>query len=84
MNPEVIFFDEPFAGLFTEMRKVVVSVMKELRAQGKTQILVEHNMELIRELSDYVFVLDSGELLAEGIPSEALSRREVIEAYLGE
>lgn len=84
MNPEIIFFDEPFAGLFPEMLKVVVSVMKELRAQGKTQILVEHNMELIRELSDYVVVLDSGELLAEGVPSEALARREVIETYLGE
>lgn len=84
MNPEIIFFDEPFAGLFPEMRKVVVSVMKELRTQGKTQILVEHNMELIRELSDRCVVLDSGELLAEGEPSEVLSKKEVIEAYLGE
>ncbi|MEK7170016.1 MAG: ABC transporter ATP-binding protein [Patescibacteria group bacterium] len=84
MNPDIIFFDEPFAGLFPEMLKVVVSVMKELRAQEKTQILVEHNMELIRELSDHIFVLDSGELLAEGKPQDVLSRREVIEAYLGE
>lgn len=84
MNPDIIFFDEPFAGLFPEMLKVVVSVMKELRAAGRTQILVEHNMELIRELSDYVYVLDSGELLAEGEPSEVLSRRDVVEAYLGE
>ena len=84
MNPKVIFFDEPFAGLFPEMLKVVVSVMKELRTQGKTQILVEHNMELIRQLSDHIFVLDSGELLAEGKPSEVLSKKEVIEAYLGE
>ncbi|KKU77045.1 MAG: Amino acid/amide ABC transporter ATP-binding protein 1, HAAT family [Parcubacteria group bacterium GW2011_GWA2_47_64] len=84
MNPEVIFFDEPFAGLFPEMRKVVVSVMQELKRQGKTQILVEHNMELIRELSDRCVVLDSGELLAEGEPSHVLAKREVIEAYLGE
>ena len=84
MNPDVIFFDEPFAGLFPEMLKVVVSVMKELRAAGKTQILVDHNRELIRELSDHIFVLDSGELLAEGVPSEVLAKREVIEAYLGE
>ncbi len=84
MNPEIIFFDEPFAGLFPEMLKVVVSVMKELKQQGKTQILVEHNMELIRELSDHLIVLDSGELLAEGVPSEVLAKREVIEAYLGE
>ncbi|MSU56047.1 MAG: ABC transporter ATP-binding protein, partial [Candidatus Taylorbacteria bacterium] len=84
MNPDIIFFDEPFAGLFPEMLKVVVSVMKELRQQEKTQILVEHNMELIRELSDHLIVLDSGELLAEGKPAEVLAKREVIEAYLGE
>ncbi len=84
MNPDIIFFDEPFAGLFPEMLKVVVSVMQELKQQGKTQILVEHNMELIRELSDYLIVLDSGELLAEGKPAEVLSKKEVIEAYLGE
>ena len=84
MNPDVIFFDEPFAGLFPEMLKLVVSVMKELRTEGKTQILVEHNMELIRELSDHVIVLDAGGLLAEGVPSEVLGKREVIEAYLGE
>ena len=58
--------------------------MQELRSAGKTQILVEHNMELIRELADHIFVLDSGELLAEGKPSEVLSKRDVIEAYLGE
>lgn len=84
MDPDIIFFDEPFAGLFPEMLKVVVGVMQELKQQGKTQILVEHNMELIRELSDHLFVMDSGELLAEGVPGEVLARREVIEAYLGE
>lgn len=80
----VIFFDEPFAGLFPEMVKTVVAVMKELRTQGKTVILVEHNMDLIRELSDYLYVLDSGELLAEGKPAEVLARKDVVEAYLGE
>jgi len=80
----VIFFDEPFAGLFPEMVKTVVTVMKELRDQGKAVILVEHNMDLIRELSDHIYVLDSGELLAEGNPAEVLARKDVIEAYLGE
>lgn len=83
-DSEVVFFDEPFAGLFPEMIKTVVSVMRELREKGKTLILVEHNMDLIRELSDYVFVLDSGKLLAEGKPLEVLARKDVIEAYLGE
>ncbi len=80
----VIFFDEPFAGLFPEMIKIVVSVMKELRDQGKAVILVEHNMELIRELSDHLYVLDAGQLLAEGKPDEVLARKDVVEAYLGE
>jgi branched-chain amino acid transport system ATP-binding protein len=83
-SAEIFFFDEPFAGLFPEMVKVVVSVIKDLREKGKTVILVEHNMDLIRELSDHLFVLDAGKLLAEGLPSEVLSRRDVIEAYLGE
>lgn len=81
---EILFFDEPFAGLFPEMVKVVVSVLKELRAHGKAVILVEHNMDLIRELSDHIYVLDSGELLAQGKPEEVLARKDVIEAYLGE
>lgn len=84
MNAEIYFFDEPFAGLFPEMIKIVTSVLKDLRAKGKTVILVEHNMELIRELSDHCIVMDSGRLLAQGKPHEVLSQIDVIEAYLGE
>ncbi|MCX6715690.1 MAG: hypothetical protein NT077_01580, partial [Candidatus Taylorbacteria bacterium] len=81
---EVIFFDEPYAGLFPEMLKIVEIVMRELRDQGKAIVLVEHNMDLIRSLSDYLYVLDAGQLLAEGKPDEVLSHKDVIEAYLGE
>jgi branched-chain amino acid transport system ATP-binding protein len=84
VNAEIILLDEPFAGLFPEMIKIVVGLLQELKQQGKTIILIEHNMELIRSLSDQVFVMDSGKLLAHGTPDEALSRPEVIEAYLGE
>jgi branched-chain amino acid transport system ATP-binding protein len=83
-DAKIFFFDEPFAGLFPEMIKIVVSVLKELRERGYTLILIEHNMELIRELSDHVIVLDSGELLAEGKPEQVLSEKKVLEAYLGE
>ena len=78
-----IFFDEPFAGLFPEMIHTVSSILKELRATGKTIVLIEHNMDLIRALSDHVIVLDSGKLLAEGAPDHVLSQPNVIEAYLG-
>jgi ABC-type branched-subunit amino acid transport system ATPase component len=84
MDTDIILLDEPFAGLFREMVKKVKGIVQKLRDEGKTIIFIEHNMELIRELSDYTFVMESGELLAEGAPKEVLAKGEVIEAYLGE
>ena len=84
MDVNVILFDEPYAGLFPEMVKQVSGILKELRDEGKAVVLVEHNMDIIRDLCDYLVVLDSGEVLAEGDPEEVLSRRNVVEAYLGE
>ena len=84
MDADIVLLDEPFAGLFKEMVKTVVGVIRAMRAAGKTVILVEHNMDLIRQLSDRLIVMDSGTLLAEGMPEEVLARRDVIEAYLGE
>lgn len=83
-NSEIFFFDEPFAGLFPEMRKIVIQVIKDLKGEGKTVVLVEHNIDIIRELCDNLIVLDSGQLLAIGAPIEVLSKREVMDAYLGE
>ncbi len=84
MDAEIILLDEPFAGLFKEMIRIIVSIIQELKATGKTVLLIEHNMDLIRELSDHLVVMDAGTLLAEGAPDEVLARRDVIEAYLGE
>lgn len=84
VNAEIYLYDEPFAGLFPEMVKTVTSIIQELKQKGKTIILIEHNMSIIRELSDQVIVMDSGKLLAEGDPETVLSRKDVIEAYLGD
>jgi ABC-type branched-subunit amino acid transport system ATPase component len=84
MDADVILFDEPYAGLFPEMIKQVSDIVKNLRDEGKAVVLVEHNMEIIRNLSDVVVVMDAGEILTYGEPEKVLGCRDVIEAYLGE
>ena len=83
MKADIYFFDEPFAGLFPEMVKLVTDILQELRAQGAAVILVEHDMALVRTLADYCYVLDSGKVIAEGTPEHVLKQANVIEAYLG-
>lgn len=84
MKAEVYLFDEPFAGLFPKMRRIVSSIIQELKQENKTIVLIEHDIGLIRELCDHIFVMDEGRLLAEGKPESVLEKREVIEVYLGE
>ena len=84
MEVKVYLFDEPFAGLFPQMLERVKDLMKEMRDQDHTIVFIEHNMDIVRELSDHIFVLDSGALLAEGEVEDVLNRPEVIEAYLGD
>ena len=83
MDVSIYLFDEPFAGLFPQMLERVKDILKDMREQGNTIIFVSHNMDIVRELSDHLFVLDSGTLLAVGEVDEVLSRPNVIDAYLG-
>ena len=83
MDVSIYLFDEPFAGLFPHMLERVKSILKEMREQGNTVVFVSHNMDIVRELSDHLFVLDSGTLLAAGEVEEVLARADVIDAYLG-
>ena len=83
MDVQTYLFDEPFAGLFPQMLERVKDIMKRMRADGYTIVFVSHNMEIVRELSDRIIVLDSGTLLAAGDVEPVLGSEEVIEAYLG-
>ena len=83
LDVNIYLFDEPFAGLFPQMLERVKTILKDMREQGNTIVFVSHNMDIVRELSDHLFVLDSGALLAVGEVDEVLSRSEVIDAYLG-
>lgn len=84
MDVQTYLFDEPFAGLFPQMLEQVKAILKQMREDGYTIVFVSHNMDIVRELSDRIIVLDSGTLLAAGDVEEVLSSEEVIEAYLGE
>ena len=83
LDVKIYLFDEPFAGLFPRMLERVKAILKEMRQQKRTIIFVSHNMDIVRELSDHIFVLDSGSLLAAGEVDEVLGRSTVIDAYLG-
>lgn len=83
MNAAIMLLDEPFSGLSPRMIKSVKTLLVRLRDEGKTILLIEHNMEIIRELCDRVIVLDSGAVLAEGEPDKVLAMPDVIAAYLG-
>ena len=83
LDVHTYLFDEPFAGLFPRMLERVLSILKQMREDGYKIIFVSHNMDIVREMSDHLIVLDSGRLLGEGEPGEVLGRQEVIEAYLG-
>ena len=65
------------------MLERVKTIIRRIRDDGRAIIFISHNMDIVRELSDRIFVLDSGELLATGEVEDVLNRPEVIEAYLG-
>jgi ABC-type branched-subunit amino acid transport system ATPase component len=83
MDVKVFLFDEPFAGLFPKMLDEVKQLLIALKEKGCTVIFVSHNMDIVRELSDHIIVMDAGSVLAEGDVEEVLNLPEVISAYLG-
>ncbi len=83
LDVNTYMFDEPFAGLFPQMIERVKAIVNRMRDEGKTLIFISHNMDIVREVPDYLIVLDSGTLLAEGEVEAVLSSPEVIDAYLG-
>ena len=83
LDVDTYLFDEPFAGLFPQMLEQVKEIMKGMRDEGRTIVFISHIMDIVREMSDHIIVLDSGKLLTAGEVEGVLNREEVIEAYLG-
>jgi branched-chain amino acid transport system ATP-binding protein len=82
-GPRLLLLDEVMAGLRPSESDAIVSVVRELHADGMTILLIEHVMRVVMALAGRVIVLHHGELLAEGTPAEIGANQKVIDSYLG-
>ena len=82
-RPLLLLADEPCAGLNETETREVTDAIAEIRRQGMTVLLVEHDIRAVRRISDRVIVLEAGRKIAEGTAEDVFSRQDVIDAYLG-
>jgi branched-chain amino acid transport system ATP-binding protein len=83
MQPKIIFLDEPMSGLDDVMKEVVSELILNMYHRGMTIVLIEHDMQVVMELSHSIVVLDYGRKIAEGTPAEICQDERVVAAYLG-
>ncbi len=83
VEPSVVMLDEPMAGVNPALTQSLLGHVKELRDQGMTVLFVEHDMDVVADISDWVVVMAQGSIIAEGPPSVIMRNRDVIDAYLG-
>jgi ABC-type branched-subunit amino acid transport system ATPase component len=83
IDPDLVLLDEPAAGINRSLLNDLLNAIRDLRAGGKTVLIVEHDMKVVMDLSEKIFVLDHGEKLTEGTPETVLKDERVLEAYFG-
>lgn len=81
---EILMLDEPVAGVNPKLRTEIKKILKELQKKGETILVIEHDMNFVMGLANYVYVLDHGSVIAHGSPRKIQKDKKVLEAYLGE
>ena len=82
-DPELVMLDEPMAGVNPALKQSLLGHVKSLRDEGRTVLFVEHDMDMVRDISDWVIVMAQGKIVAEGPPEDVMGDQRVIDAYLG-
>jgi branched-chain amino acid transport system ATP-binding protein len=82
-EPQLLMLDEPMAGVNPALAQTIISHVQQLRDEGLTVVFVEHDMDVVRTISDWVVVMSEGEIIAEGRHGSIVTNENVINAYLG-
>jgi neutral amino acid transport system ATP-binding protein len=83
VQPEMVMLDEPMAGVNPALKQSLLGHVKALRDRGMTVLFVEHDMDMVRDVADWVLVMAQGQIIAEGPPLAVMADDRVIDAYLG-
>ena len=83
VGPQLVMLDEPMAGVNPALTQSLLGHVKDLREDGMTVLFVEHDMDMVRDISDWVIVMAQGKVIAEGPPESVMGDQRVIDAYLG-
>lgn len=81
---EILMLDEPVAGINPALREKIKRIIRELKGKNETIILIEHDMNFVMGLADYIFVLNYGKVISHGAPKKIQKDRKVLESYIGE
>jgi len=82
-DPKLVMLDEPMAGVNPALTQSLLEHIKDLKSNGTTVLFVEHDMHMVRHISDWVIVMAEGKVVAEGPPASVMKDQAVIDAYLG-
>jgi branched-chain amino acid transport system ATP-binding protein len=83
VGPQLVMLDEPMAGVNPALKQSLLEHVRTLREEGMTVLFIEHDMDMVHDISDWVVVMGQGQIIAEGTPDQVMADERVIDAYLG-